>query len=81
MPYLFWKYGATIRSWTKYSSEAAAFMEMRSTSLVQKPEDTVEAQPAQGFVVEDADVDEIETAKGFVVENVGISVVETIEKF
>ena len=25
LPYIFWKYGAAIRGWSKYSSEAIAF--------------------------------------------------------
>ncbi len=59
MPYLFWKYGEIIRSWSKYSSEAAVFMTIRSKSIPQKPEDTIEALPAAGYVEEDADVEEV----------------------
>jgi hypothetical protein len=65
MPYLFWKYGAKIRSWSKYSSEAAAFMKIRSKSVSQKPEDTTEAQPATGFVEEDVDIEEVHAVEKF----------------
>ncbi len=65
MPYLFWKYGETIRSWSKYSSEAAAFMRIRSKSLVQKSEDTIEAPAATGYIEEDADVEEVQAVERF----------------
>ena len=71
MPYLFWKYGEIIRSWSKYSAEAIAFMNIRSKSLPQKTEETTEAQPATGYIEEDADVEEVHA----------LEEVEAVQKF
>jgi hypothetical protein len=59
MPYIFYKYGATIRNWSKYSSEAAAFVARKSIS--QPPGDKTEVKPATGAIEEDEDVKEIPT--------------------
>ncbi len=65
MPYLFWTYGETIRSWSKYSLEAAAFMRIRAKSLPQKPDETTEAPAATEYVEEDADVKEVHAVERF----------------
>jgi hypothetical protein len=56
MPYIFWKYGPIIRSWSKYSSEAAAFVARKSVSNIQK--DIIEVKPAMGITEEDNDLEE-----------------------
>jgi hypothetical protein len=81
MPYLFWKYGETIRSWSKYSSEATAFVKIRSKSVAQKPEDTTEAPAATGFAEEDADVEEVQAAIGFAEEDADVEEVQAVERF
>jgi hypothetical protein len=53
MPYLFWKHGSTIRSWSKYSSEAAIFVARRSESHARKSEVNIEEEPPMDFTTED----------------------------
>jgi hypothetical protein len=53
MPYLFWKHGSTIRSWSKYSSEAAIFVARRSESHARKSEVNIEEEPAMDFTTEE----------------------------
>ncbi|CAF2128249.1 unnamed protein product [Rotaria magnacalcarata] len=55
LPFVFWKYGVTIRSWSKYSCEAAAFMDRMSKSNQNKPNDETKRNPAMEIVVEKAD--------------------------
>ncbi|CAF1472609.1 unnamed protein product [Adineta steineri] len=57
MPYIFWKYGSTIRSWSKYSSEAAAFVARKS--IVPPQGDSIEVKPAGGITEEDEDIQEL----------------------
>lgn len=65
MPYLFWRHGEAVHSWSKYSSEAAAFMRIRTKSLPEKPEDTTEAPAATEYVEEDAIVEEVHAVERF----------------
>jgi hypothetical protein len=60
MPYIFWKYGAVIRGWSKYSSEAAAFVARKSVPHLQF-EDTTDVKPAAGVAEEDNDAEELPT--------------------
>ena len=57
MPYIFWKYGGIIRSWSKYSSEAAAFVARKSLPNIQQ--DPTEVKPAGGVTEEDQDQEDI----------------------
>jgi len=56
IPYVFWKYGAIIRRWSKYSSEATAFVARKSISHA--PGDPTEVKPAAGVTEEDNDHEE-----------------------
>jgi hypothetical protein len=58
MPYIFYKYGPTIRNWSKYSSEAAAFMARKSISHAK--EEKGEVKPATGVTEKDKDIEEIQ---------------------
>ncbi|CAM2699820.1 unnamed protein product [Rotaria socialis] len=55
LPFVFWKYGVIIRSWSKYSCEAAAFMDRMSKSNQNKPNDETKRKPTVEIVVEDAE--------------------------
>ncbi|CAF1642324.1 unnamed protein product [Adineta ricciae] len=56
MPYIFWKYGSIIRSWSKYSSEATAFVVRKSTAKAE--ENPLEVKPAGGTIEENEDIQE-----------------------
>jgi hypothetical protein len=58
MPYIFWKYGSVIRSWSKYSSEAAAFVARKSIIHLPDQENPTEVKPAAGVTEEDNDHEE-----------------------
>ena len=58
IPYIFWKYGDTIRGWSKYSAEAAAFVARKSIAHIADDTTAAEVKPATGTMEEDEDAEE-----------------------
>jgi len=62
-PYLFWRYGATIRAKCKYAAEAAAVLEkMRSRAAVAPEKRTREGNPPMLEVVSDGELTDASVA-------------------
>jgi hypothetical protein len=62
MPFIFWKYGAVIRNWSKYSSEAAAIM--AGSPVVDSPEVLTEVKPTAGVIEELQDYENLPSIIG-----------------